>query len=96
MQDIIMQQQSAESQSEMEKAEEERKDVLKRIMTDEARERLARIRLVKPEFAQQIENQLISLAQSGRLRSKVDDETLKRLLQQLQPDREMNIKRIEK
>jgi len=91
-----MQQQSAESQSEIEKAEEERKDVLKRIMTDEARERLARIRLVKPEFAQQIENQLISLAQSGRLRSKVDDETLKRLLQQLQPDKEMNIKRIEK
>jgi len=96
MQDIMMQQQSAESQSEIEKAEEERKDVLKRIMTDEARERLARIRLVKPEFAQQIENQLISLAQSGRLRSKVDDETLKRLLQQLQPDKEMNIKRIEK
>jgi programmed cell death protein 5 len=96
MQDIMMQQQSAESQNEIEKAEEERKDVLKRIMTDEARERLARIRLVKPEFAQQIENQLISLAQSGRLRSKVDDETLKRLLQQLQPDREMNIKRIEK
>ena len=91
-----MQQQSAESQSEIEKVEEERKDVLKRIMTDEARERLARIRLVKPEFAQQIENQLISLAQSGRLRSKVDDETLKRLLQQLQPDKEMNIKRIEK
>jgi programmed cell death protein 5 len=96
MQDIMMQQQSAESQSEIEKAEEERKDVLKRIMTDEARERLARIRLVKPEFAQQIESQLISLAQSGRLRSKVDDETLKRLLQQLQPDKEMNIKRIEK
>jgi programmed cell death protein 5 len=40
--------------------------------------------MVKPQFAEQLEMQLIQLASSGRLRGRVTDEQLKNLLQQLQ------------
>ena len=75
---------------------EERRDILRKITTPEARERLGTIRLVKPEFAQQIEDQLIYLAQSGRLRSQVDDAMLKKILTQLQQDKDIKIRRMEK
>jgi len=92
----LLQQQSGVDEEREEKEHEERKELLRRIMTPEARERLSRVKLVKPEFAQQIEEQLIYLAQSGRLRSQVDDAMLKRILAQLQQDRDINIRRIEK
>jgi programmed cell death protein 5 len=40
--------------------------------------------MVKPQFAEQIEMQLIQLASSGRLKDRVTDEQLRSLLQQLQ------------
>lgn len=46
----------------------------------EAADRLGRIRLVKEERANDVENRLIMLAQSGQLRSKVTEEQLKELL----------------
>lgn len=58
--------------------------LLRQILTPEARARLTNIRMVKPQFAEQIELQLIQLASSGRLRGQVTDEQLKGLLQQLQ------------
>ena len=58
--------------------------LLRQILTPEARARLSNIRMVKPQFAEQIELQLIQLASSGRLRGQVTDEQLKGLLQQLQ------------
>ena len=56
---------------------------LRQILTPEARDRLNNIKLVKPELAQQIELQLIQLAQSGRLKEKINDEQLKALLGQI-------------
>jgi len=59
---------------------------------NDARERLARIKLAKPEYATSLENQLIGLAQSRRINEKINDEQLKRLLQQLtQTQRESKI-----
>ena len=58
--------------------------LLRQILTPEARARLTNVRLVKPQFAEQIEMQLIQLASSGRLKDRVTDEQLKILLQQLQ------------
>jgi len=95
MQELIQQQSGVEEERE-EKEQDERKELLRRIMTPEARERLGRIRLVKPEMAKQIEEQMIYLAQTGRLRTLVDDEMLKKILAQLQQDREIKIRRIEK
>lgn len=95
MQELLQQQPGVEEERE-EKEQGERKEILRRIMTPEARERLSRVKLVKPEFAQQIEEQLIYLAQSGRLRSQVDDAMLKKILAQLQQDKDIKIRRIEK
>ncbi len=68
--------------------------IIRRILTPEARQRLTNIRMVKPEFAEELEMQLIQLAQSGRLQGQVTDEQLKRTLEQLQGQRrEIKIRR---
>ncbi|MEE0024146.1 DNA-binding protein [Methanobrevibacter sp.] len=73
-----MQQQEAQAQFEAQK-----KQILGQIMTPEARNRLANLKLTKPELVNQIELQLIQSAQSGSLRGKVTDEQLKVLLRQI-------------
>jgi len=51
--------------------------------------------MVKPEFASQIEMQLIQLAQAGKLKIPVTDEQLKLILKHLQPERRnIRIRRI--
>ncbi|HJK13162.1 MAG TPA: DNA-binding protein, partial [Methanocorpusculum sp.] len=51
--------------------------VLMQVMEPEARERLNTIKLTKPEFAAAVEQQIVALAQSGRLRQKITDDQLK-------------------
>lgn len=82
-----------ESQERMRRElEAQKKQVLMQILTPEARSRLANIRLTKPEFVDQIELQLIQLAQMGRVKSKINDEQLKVLLKKLAGQkREINI-----
>ena len=75
--------------------ETQKENLLKRILTYEARQRLNRIKLVKPEFVEQIELQLIQIAQSGRVRLPIDDEQLKNILLQLQSTRrEITFRRV--
>lgn len=59
--------------------------ILMQVLEPEARERLNTIRLARPEFARAIEQQLVMLAQSGRLRQKITDEQLRELLRQVVP-----------
>jgi len=81
-------------QAEMARREAERAEVLRRVMTPEARERLGRIRLAKPDIAAAVEQQVFSLAASGRLQRPIDDATLRALLERLMPERrEINITR---
>ncbi|ORZ36674.1 PDCD5-related protein [Catenaria anguillulae PL171] len=54
-----------------EKAEEMRKTMLMSILDTEARERLARIAIVKPANARAVEDMVIRMAQTGQLRGKV-------------------------
>jgi programmed cell death protein 5 len=69
---------------EREAAEEAlRQELLRRILTPEARERLANLRLVRPELVKSLEDQLIALAQSGRIKIPITDEELKTILQNL-------------
>jgi len=81
-------------QAEMQRREAERAEILRRVMTPEARERLGRIRLAKPDVAAAVEQQVVALAASGRLQRPIDDATLRALLERLMPERrEINITR---
>lgn len=74
--------------------ERQKQTIIRRILTPEARQRLTNIRMVKPEFAEDLELQLIQLAQSGRLQGQITDEQLKKTLQQLQGQKkEIKIRR---
>jgi programmed cell death protein 5 len=74
--------------------EAQKQAALKLILTPEARQRLTNIRMVKPEFADQIEVQLIQLAQSGRIKVPITDDQLKEALAKLQSQRkEIRIRR---
>ena len=69
--------------------------ILRQIMTNEARQRLSRIKLVKPEFAEQVELQLIQIAQSGKIKLPISDEQLKWILARLQSNsREFKVRGI--
>lgn len=81
-----LQQQALEEQRrEQLKAEVEaqKSAILSQILTNEARQRLANVKMVRPELAEAIELQLIQLAQSGRLNSKITDAQLKKTLKQI-------------
>lgn len=60
--------------------QEQRRLMLKQVLSNEAREKLSNIRLVKPERAEQVENYILSAAQSGQLSGKVSEEQFKDLL----------------
>lgn len=76
----------AARQAQQEQAEAQKQAILRQHLTDEARKRLNTIRMSKPDFADQVERQLVALAQSGRLQQKIDDEKMKQLLSEMKPD----------
>ncbi len=85
MQNQAQQQAMAQAQQQEAQAqfEAQKKQILAQIMTSEARNRLANLKLTKPELVNQIEIQLIQSAQAGSLRGKVTDDQLKVLLRQI-------------
>ncbi len=83
-------------QSEQEQQIEAQKQaLLKQILSPEARQRLTNLKMVKPEFTDQLELQLIQLAQVGKIPLPLSDVQLKQILIQLQSrKRETKITRI--
>jgi len=75
--------------------EVQKQEALRRILTSKARQRLTNLKMVKPDFAEQLELQLIQLAQQGRLDIPVNDEQLKDILMKLQSRRrDIKIRRV--
>jgi programmed cell death protein 5 len=64
--------------------EQQKQALLRSILTPEARQRLANLKMVRPEFTDQLELQLIQLAQQGKVPVPLGDEQLKKILVQLQ------------
>ena len=73
-----------------------RENVMRVALTSEARQRLANIRMVKPDVAHAIEEYIIQLVSSGRLKRTIDDDQLKELLSNIQGTgkKEFKIRRI--
>ncbi|MEM2192209.1 MAG: DNA-binding protein [Candidatus Hadarchaeales archaeon] len=84
MQEIQAQLQERQRQMELRRQIEiQKRLILQQILTPEARSRLANIRAAKPAFAEQLELQLIQLAQAGQITSQITDDQLKALLNRL-------------
>lgn len=92
MLELQQQQVEKERQAQMQQELEAQKQaILRQILTPEARERLNRIKIVKPELAEAVELQLIQLAQAGRLGNVLTDDQLKTILRRL-TDKQRDIK----
>ena len=82
-----MRRQASEEQKDTqadEQIEQEKQALLRSILSPEARQRLANLKMIKPEFTSQLELQIIQLAQGGRVPIPMSDEQLKKILIQLQ------------
>jgi len=93
-QQMSMQDTLEEQDQQTQELEKQKRQILRSILTTSARERLGRIKVARPEMAETIENQLIMLAQSGKLENKINDEQLRMLLSKVIPKkRDISIKR---
>jgi programmed cell death protein 5 len=90
----VHQQQREFEEAQMAQLEAQKQSTLRQILTPEARERLGRIQLAYPDVAENVSNQLILLAQSGRVQKVIDDATLRQILRKVLPSkREIKIER---
>ncbi|SDM98228.1 DNA-binding TFAR19-related protein [Halogranum gelatinilyticum] len=67
-------------------AEAQKDALLRKFLTDGARQRLNAVQMSKPDFAEQVEQQVLALAQSGRIQGQIDEEQMKSILKELKPD----------
>ncbi|WP_336330297.1 DNA-binding protein [Haloarcula sp. CGMCC 1.2071] len=75
-------------------ADAQKQAVLKQNLTDGARKRLNTVKMSKPQVGEQIEQQVVALAQSGRVQGQIDEDQMKELLSELTPDsKSFDIKR---
>ncbi|MFB6308566.1 MAG: DNA-binding protein [Haloarculaceae archaeon] len=94
-----LQEQQQEDQQEaqqaaQQQAEAQKKAILRQHLTDGARKRLNTVKMSKPQLGEQVESQIVALAQSGRVRDQIDEDQMKELLSELTPDsKSFDIKR---
>lgn len=94
----LQEQQAVQSQEEQHAAvEAQKQSILRQILTEEARQRLANVKLVYPQLAEAVELRLIQLAQQGSIGDKLTDEQLKEILRKIQGqkrDSKIDIRRL--
>ncbi|CAD7771618.1 DNA-binding protein [Candidatus Methanoperedenaceae archaeon GB50] len=83
--ELQRQQMQVDEHDQMAELEAQKQLVMRQILTPEARERLNRLKMTRADLVNQIESQLILLAKSGRVRGKIDDAQLKKLLSKAMP-----------
>lgn len=98
MEQLKEQQQGQEAQEAQEarqqQADAQKQALLRQTLTDGARKRLNTVKMSKPEFGEQVERQVVALAQSGRVQGQIDEDQMKELLNELKPDsKSFNIRR---
>ena len=95
---MSMQQRMGDEQKQLQaekQLEAKKQALLRQLLSPEARQRLTNLKMVKAEFTEQLELQLIQLAQTGKLPVPLSDSQLKQILLQLQSrKRETKIRRI--
>ena len=81
-------------EAQRQQAEAQKQAILRQHLTDGARKRLNTVKMSKPQFGEKVEQQVVALAQSGRVQGKIDEEQMKKLLKELTPDsKSFDIKR---
>jgi programmed cell death protein 5 len=69
-----------------------KEEILRKILTPEARNRINTVKLVKPELINQLELQLMQLALAGKIKEPLTDEQIKELLRSIQTTSELRFK----
>ena len=75
---------SQEKQVNEEEFNAQKENILKQILSSEARMRLNNIKMVKPELSNMVEQYLIGMASQGKIRSQLTDDQLKQILLSMQ------------
>jgi len=74
---------------------EQKEQILKQILSPEARLRLNNIKMVKSELSDLVEQYLIGMATQGKLPGQISDDQLKQILLSIQqPKRDFKINRV--
>lgn len=85
---------SEAAENQRQQAEAQKQALLRKTLTDGARKRLNTVKMSKPQVGEQVEQQVVALARSGRVQGKIDEEKMKELLRELTPDsKSFDIKR---
>lgn len=86
MRERAQNQEQNEQEAQREKAERQKEAVLNKMLSEGARRRLNTVQMAKPEFGEEVEQQLLALIQSGRVQGEIDESTMKELLEELSED----------
>lgn len=97
MSELQNQVETKQKQEEMQKqVEAQRQLILQQILEPEARQRLTTLKLTRNDLVISVEDQLIQLAQAGRIRGKINDEGLKKMLKSIVPQKRESQIRIQR